>query len=245
MWRLLEWDTDFFGIAIGVIHVEHVDGAVIAKAEDDARRAGVRCLYAETDPNDIESSDKLQRLGYRLVDVAIELEHRLNVDPPPTRARVRRGAVHDVPHLGDLVDLVAPWSRFAVDPRFGLGAATAMHRAWVERAATNVDGRSLLLAEQDGGITGMLTTSFEDDPSSSDGRRPRIDLVASKEPRSGAAQAMVAHAIASFGGASSLAGPIPARNIVSLRFSEQMGYRVRRAEYLYHRWLDEDPRARP
>jgi hypothetical protein len=240
VWRLLSWDTEFFGFAIGEIEVEGLDGPTIAKAEDDARYEGVRCLYAEADGNAVGSIDMLQRLGYRLMEVAVELEHRANVDPPPTRARVRRGTVDDVPDLDALLELVAPWSRFAVDPRFGLDAARAMHRAWLERAATQADGRSLLLAEHDGRITGVLTTSWADDPSGSDGRRPRIDLIASNEPRSGAAPAMVAHAIASFGPTPSLAGPIAARNVASLRFSENMGYRVTRAEYRYHRWLDED-----
>ena len=237
MWSALSWDSDFFGVRIGRIELEGADLAAITSVEDDARRAGVACLYAEIDPSAVGALDAIQRLGYRLMEVTLDLDHPTSVlvDPPPTASTVRRGTAADVERLEPQLAAVAPWSRYAVDPRFGPKAAMAMHRAWVERAADGQDGRGLLVAEDPSGITGMATVHLP----GSTGPEGRIDLIASTHARSGAAQALVAHAFACFGPGYSRGGPIAARNHVSLRFSEQMGYRVAQTRYLFHRWLDE------
>ncbi len=248
-WHELVWDSDFFGFPIGRIDLDGADAARIAEAESEARAAGIACLYSELDPGAIDSIDFAQRRGYRLMDVALDLEHRTSVlaHPPPTRSSVRVGTIDDLARLAEQIAIVAPWSRYAVDPRFGARAALAMHRAWVERALTE-PGRMLLVAEDSTGITGMSTVSTSPRPAASDtsfAAGPRIDLIASTKYQSGAAQALVAHAFECFGPGLSRGGPIAARNVVSLRFSEHMGYRVARTRYLFHRWLDEDEPSKP
>ena len=179
------------------------------------------------------------------MEVALDLEHSTSVlvHQPPTRSTVRVGTIDDVPCLAEQIAVVAPWSRYAVDPRFGTDAAHALHQAWVERAAQGEPGRVLLVAEDDTGITGMSTLSLPTNDSAASASAvtpgPRIDLIASTKNQSGAAQALVAHAFEGFGPGPSQGGPIAARNHISLRFSEQMGYRVARTWYLFHRWLDE------
>jgi len=240
-WHVLTWDSEFFGIPIARIDLTAGDAAAIAAAEGDAADAGMTCLYGELDPRAVEAIDLVQRLGYRLMEVAIELEHPTNVvhDPPPTTSRVRAGSIEDTPGLAEHIAAVAPWSRYAVDPRFGLSAALAMHRAWVERAAGPEPGRMLLLAEDRGKLTGMATVCGADPASAGARAGPRVDLISSTQPGSGAAQALLAHAFAAFGPGPSRGGPIAARNVVALRFCEQMGYRVAGSRYLFHRWLDE------
>jgi hypothetical protein len=242
-WRELAWDSEFFGVPIGRIDLDGADAATIVMAESDARAAGVACLYGDLDPSAPDAIDLVQRLGYRLMEVALDLAHSTSVlaQRPPTTSTVRRGTVEDVAQLADQIAVVAPWSRYAVDSRFGACAAMAMHRAWAQRAAEGGAGRELLVAEADGAITGMLTLSAPTGPGAA--TEPRIDLIASTEYRSGTAQALVAHAFDGFGPGLSRGGPIAARNVASLRFSELMGYRVARARYLFHRWLDEDDRS--
>ena len=240
--RARAWDTAFFEVPIGWVDLGGATPDAVAEAEDEARRAGIVCLYGELDPTEPATIDLVQRLGYRTMEVAMDLDHPTNVlvDPPPCSATVRQGTVEDLPALGEQIRAVAPWSRFAVDRRFGLSAAVALHHAWVERAARGEDGRMLLVAETDEGIVAMAT--LQEGATTPDARRPRIDLIATTGRGSGAAQALVGHAFARFGPGPSDGGPIAARNLVSLRFSEQMGYRVSGVRYLFHRWLDEtDP----
>jgi hypothetical protein len=200
-WHVLTWDSNFFGIPIARIDLTAGDAAAIAAAEGEAAEAGITCLYGELDPCAAEAIDLVQRLGYRLMEVALELEHPTNVvhDPPPTTSRVRAGSIEDIPALAEHIAAAATWSRYAVDPRFGLSAAVTMHRAWVERAAGPEPDRMLLLAEDRGKLTGMATVSGTDPASIGSRPGPRIDLISSTQPGGGAAQALVAQAFAAFG----------------------------------------------
>jgi hypothetical protein len=164
-WHVLTWDSDFFGIPIARIDLTAGDAAAIAAAEGEAADAGITCLYGELDPCAADAIDLVQRLGYRLMEVALELEHPTNVvhDPPPTTSRVRAGSVEDIPALAEHIAAAATWSRYAVDPRFGLSAAVTMHRAWVERAAGPEPDRMLLCTR-----ARCIRTSGSTEPSSSE-----------------------------------------------------------------------------
>lgn len=243
-WREPPWDTAFFGVGMGSIELQHADEAGLRTAEEQAGEAGVACLVGQIDPAPPAAGaalDLVQRLGHRLVDVTIDLEHPTGVlaDRPPTTASVRAGAPDDLDRLAELVDLIAPSSRFAVDARFGARAAHDLHRAWVERAASGDDGRALLVAEEGDEITALLT--LRSPGAGVDGCRSpgRIDLVATTRPRSGAAQALVGLAVEGFGPGPTRGGPIAARNLASLRFTEGLGYRATASRYVFHRGLDE------
>lgn len=235
----LTWDSEFFGIPIGRAHLDGADAEGLERIDREAAAAGIECLYATVDPNDLELNCQAQLQGYRLVEVALDLEHPTSIlsHRPPTRSVPRLATVDDLDSLSRMIPLLARWSRFASDHRFGPLAAERMHWAWVERAARREGDRALVVAEDETGLTGLATQSQLST------EIPRIDLIASLEPGSGSAQAMVDFSYAYFGERPSRGGPIAARNTASLRFVEQMGLRTVGAEYIYHRWLDESPRG--
>ncbi len=70
---------------------------------------------------------------------------------------------------------------------------------------------------------------------------PRVDAVGTTRRGSGAARYLVQEARAWAGDQALLGGPIAARNVPALRYVSHCSYRVCKVEYLYHRWLDEDP----
>jgi dTDP-4-amino-4,6-dideoxy-D-galactose acyltransferase len=232
----LAWDSEFFGFGIGRLHpdAEGEGAANLTQVEDEARQLGIECLYATLDPIHTDLSVALQRQGFRLVEVAMDFVHRTSVMAvsPPADVVAREGTAADVPFLEEAIALVAPWSRFAVDPRFGLDAAQRMLRAWVERAAT-AEHRRLLVVEDDDGITAFSTQSTPP------GEYGRIDMVASKRAGSGDADVLMDHHLRQVGRGPSRAGPVAARNLPSLRYCERAGFRLETASYLFHRWLDE------
>lgn len=233
----LEWDTAFFGFPIGRIALDGLEPAQVAEAVREADAGGIRCVYGSLDPTGLDLVHPVQQLGFRLVDVVMDLDRRERIGPmedrPPTRSVARQGSPDDLPALEEEIAKLAPWSRYSIDPRFGADVARRMHRAWVERAARGDDGRLLIVAEDESGVTGFSTQT------SVDAAEPRIDLIASSKPGSGAAQALVAFAEDLFGPRPSWGGPIAARNVASLRFCENMGYRIASTTYLFHRWADE------
>ncbi|MBX3285054.1 MAG: hypothetical protein KF703_06900 [Actinobacteria bacterium] len=233
----LHWDSAFFGLAIGRVAHPVAHAADAADLEAEGRERGFDCLYLDVEAAPDHPTVLLQDLGYRLVEVALDLVHPTNVltTCPPTRSVVRWGGSGDAEDAGRQAEGAAPWSRFAVDPRFGPEAAVRVLHARVARAAAGEDGHRLLVAEDDHGVTGVATVVDADAP------ERRIDLIASDRPGSGAAQALVTFAFGRFGPGRSRGGPIAARNVASLRFSLAMGYQVAHTRYRYHRWLDEPP----
>jgi hypothetical protein len=234
-WTPLGWDSEFFGFGIGKVDLDGLDAAVIAEVEAEARAQGVVCLYGSLDPIDLQATYRVQELGYRFVEAATTFDLRPD-EPPiprPPGVTVRLGTPEDSDALAEMVDGLAPWSRYAVDPRFGLQASLAMQRAWAARALSEAsDEHQLVLAEDPSGVIAFITRTIH--PTA------RVDGVGTTARGSGAARYLIEDARAWAGDRALLGGPIAARNVHALRYVSHCSYRVVQVRYLYHRWLDED-----
>lgn len=235
-WQPLPWDTEFFGFPIGKVDLDGADPAALAVVEREAAAAGIACLYGTLDPIDTLAAYQVQQAGYRFVEAATTFSLRLD-EPPiprPPGIEVRLATPADLPALAPMVDSLAAWSRFAVDPRFGPDAALRMQRAWAERATSDTTGEySLVLAEDEGGPFAFITRTIHP--------TPRVDGVGTTAHGSGAARYLIEDARAWAGDQPLLGGPIAARNVSALRYVSHCNYRVSQVRYVYHRWLDEDP----
>lgn len=234
-WKPLPWDTDFFGIPIGTVDLTGATVDAVRAVEDEAREQGIRCLYGSVDSSETDVIFMVQTLGFRFVEAATTFDLR-KTEPPiprPPDTEFRVGTVDDVPAVEGIVQQMAAWSRYAVDPRFGLDASRRLYGAWLDRAARGDDGvHSLVVAEQDGEITAFIGRVLT--PS------PRVDAVGTTKRGSGAARYLIEEARAWAGDVALLGGPIAARNVAALRYVSHCNYRVHDVRYLYHRWLDED-----
>lgn len=234
-WTALGWDSEFFGFPIGRIDLAGADPAAIATAEAEARQQGVICLYASLDPADALASYWVQEAGYRFVDAAttFSLGVREPPIPRPDGVTARRGIEADLAAVAPMVADLAPWSRYAVDPRFGPDAATRLQAAWLRRSATcATDAHSLVVAEDDTGIVAFISRASEPEPV--------VDTVGTSARGSGAARYLIEDARAWAGERTLYGGPIAARNVSALRYVSHCGYRVARVRYIFHRWLDEE-----
>lgn len=232
----LHWDSEFFGFPIGRVTLDGATEGTLRSIDAEAHDKGIRCLYGTLDPTDLASAYLAQRFGHRLVEVAITFDRpAMQFTPPVSRATVRRGTVDDLPALEEAIHTMAPYSRFACDPRFGPEAARRMHEAWIARAARDVDERVLFVSEDDSGVTGVSTCVRGD--------VPRVDTTGVTKPGSGAADALMAAFFDWADGGATEAGPCAARNVPVLRYVERCGFRAKSARYLFHRWLDEAPGA--
>jgi hypothetical protein len=229
----LTWDTEFFGFPIGRARLDGATPAALDAIDEAARARGLTCLYGSVDPVDTATTFLVQEHGWRLVEVAMMLDRPawIPVYRPETESVVRLGTPDDVPALSGAIDQLAPWSRFAVDPGFGVEAARRLHEAWVQRAARGDDGRFLHIAEDSQGISGFTTGRWVD--------RPHIDLIATTRPAKGVAELLVAYLQDRCDGVNWLGGPIAARNVASLRFCEHAGLRIVGSTYHFHRWFED------
>lgn len=229
----LTWDSDFFGFGIGEVDLRGMDEAGLAAADDQAREAGLRCLVARLDSAEVHLSALVQERGYQLVELAttFDLQPDEPLIPAPEGIDIVTATSADVPRLTELALLMARWSRFAADPRFGIEAAKRMQLAWLERSARNDDGvHSLLIAERDGEAISFIGHVA--------GSPPRVDAVGTTARGSGAARYLIQCARDGAGDQPLLGGPIAARNVPALRYVSHCGYRVASVDYVFHRWLD-------
>jgi hypothetical protein len=231
----LTWDSEFFGVPIARTDLTGATADVLRAVDSEARAGGIACLYGSLDPTDGTTADLAQTFGYRLVEVALTFERPdLPFTPKSSPTKVRRGTPDDLPDLEPAIKTLAPWSRFAADPRFGPDAAHRMHEAWMARAARDdTDERALYIAYDDDGVTGVAT--FVRTPV------PRVDTKGVTKLGTGAADALMVALFDWAGGGPTEAGPCAARNIAPLRYLERCGFRVDRTRYLFHHWLDERP----
>ncbi len=229
----LPWDTEFFGISIGTVDLTRLDDDAIRAVEEEARAAGIRCLYGSLDSDEGPRLTEVQDLGYRFVDAATTFDlHQAEPEiPMPEGVTIRVGTRDDVEQVAPIAVRMADWSRFAADRRFGLEAAQRLQRAWLDRAVSpDDDVHSLLVAEADGEIVSFIGRVSEP--------RPRVDAVGTTRRGSGAARRLIEEARTWAGDQSLLGGPIAARNVAALRYVSHCNYRVCEVRYLYHRWLD-------
>jgi hypothetical protein len=232
----LTWDSEFFGVEIGRIALDDLTGDDLLAVDEEARDRGIVCLYGQLDPEPPQTTYLVQTYGWRFVEANLMIKVRHDtaadvVSPPEVTARF--GTADDLPVLFDAVPILANWSRYAVDPRFGADAARRLHEAWLERATRTDSGWRLVVAEDQSGIIGFSTQVMSPEP--------LIDFIGTTRIGSGAPYACVEFAREMIGARSLLGGPIAARNVTAMRFVERAGYRYESARYQYHRWLDEEP----
>lgn len=227
----LPWDSEFFGVSIGQVQLEQSTAASLDEIAERARALGIECLYGSLDEIDTDEAFLVQEHGFRLVEVALRFGR-----PPgplvtaPSDVVVRRGTVEDMDRLAGPIAVLAPWSRFAADPRFGPEAAERMFRAWVERAAHDGEEHMCLVAEEAGEITGLCTNVRHP--------VPRIDLCGVVKPGSGCARDLMRGFIEWADNGKTEAGPCAARNIPVLRYVEHCGFSAIATQYKFHRWFD-------
>lgn len=231
--EFLDWDSEFFGVAIGRVDLTAATADDFEAIDTEARDRELACVYGSMDPAVDDGSFLAQEWGHRLVEIAIAFARP---DKPfvakETVSVARRGTPADLAALAPAIDTLAHWSRYAIDPRFGHRSARRMHEAWVSRAASDeTDERMLAITEDETGITGLATHVRSP--------VPRVDLMGVIKQGSGASWALLAELVDWAGGGEIAAGPCAARNVAPCRFLEHCGFAMSGSQYLFHRWYDD------
>lgn len=234
----LDWDSAFFGRRIGQADLADLGEGGLAQVDGEARDLGLECLYGTIDSGRVLDLVALGRTPWFLVDVTIVLarDAGLPFDAGAAVGEGRVGVPADLPRLLGAVDRLAPWSRFAVDPRFGIAEARRLLACRLERAIDPDEAeRTVHLVEDGGEVTSFLSLELGEP-------HPRIDLIGAFTPGTGSTDALMDFTLEQVRPCERiLGGPIAVRNLHALRYSERCGYRVRSCHYRFHRWYDDDP----
>lgn len=214
----LEWDSEFFGVQIG----QSTSDVSIDAIGSAATALGITCVYVETSaPLETEVHD------LRLVDRRILLS--ASVDGDTTQpAGVRPALPADLGSLGPALDRLAPWSRFARDPGFGVVAARRMYDAWLHRSMTTPNER-FGVTDKAEGATGFVTIRLDSDA--------EIGLIGAAADGTGTGQRLIDWAFNAASESRAVSVVTQAENARALALYERNGF-VRQAEsFMYHLWL--------
>jgi GNAT superfamily N-acetyltransferase len=229
--EVLVWDSQFFGRRIGRVNTSQPTDQGLAAAVVAGRHADLDCVYLTLVPADTLPPIP-ESFGFHLVDVQLDLERQLQpVQTPsePSGFEVRRGLLTDIPMLGPVIEALAPWSRFAMDPRFGVKAAKRMYEAWIEKCAAS-DHSMFVVATKKSEPVGFITVELV--------TTADIGLLGTSEAGAGIGSLLIKSAVdwATHHG-QTLSVTTQARNVAALRFYGRHGFEIKRASYVYHLWL--------
>jgi ribosomal protein S18 acetylase RimI-like enzyme len=219
----LSWDSEFFGVPVGRADLGRVE---IDDVIRDAREGGLACVYL-TVPGDRRDLVSVSiRIGGRFVAFREELAVSLPLERRAV-ADARLAAPGDRRTVRSLAQRLAPQSRFAADPRFGLARSNAMYAAWADRC---LDEGTVAIASRDEGFVGVTT-----DDGTVDVALVYVDPSASGR---GLARTLVAKALD--GSAAERARVVTdVSNVRALRAYQSLGFRPIAVGAVVHLWLDE------
>jgi len=242
--RLLDWDTEFFGL-----RVARVQGDLLTKAEADSvdgwcRANGIRCVYLLARADDPETRRLAEDHGYRLVDVRVTLEHRLDgrlVVPERIAAMtgtIRPFSVDDLPSLEEMAGKAFyPMSRFNCDPHFPRERCDELYLLTVRQCGQG-GADQLLVSEIGGEAAGFVSCHLENE-----GTIGRIGWqgVAESARRQGVGEALVWGACRWFEeqAVQHVVVSTQGTNIPARRQYVRAGFLPLSLELWYHKWFEE------
>jgi ribosomal protein S18 acetylase RimI-like enzyme len=134
-YRLLEWDSGFFGLRIARYSAPAMDEGQARAVRESCRRDGIDCMYFLAGPHDVASLESARALSMR--HTGIRLVFRLSpLAPCPAdeASRTRPAREDDLPALERLASALHSTSRFFLDPGFDRAKAGELYSIWLEKS---------------------------------------------------------------------------------------------------------------
>jgi L-amino acid N-acyltransferase YncA len=249
--RRLAWDSDFFALPIG--RIERILGndhaacrAALSFALVQLRKLGLRHLTARADVADLATAALLEDHGFRLVGNLSSYVARPNLEPPNvvrSRGAVRLMRVEDAPTVVAIAREAFQnvRSRFHVDERFPQDRANALYPEWARRCANREMADTVLVSESERrGLLGFIAFRRVEPVSTVVGLPVFGGGLGACRPEAPGAYLGLMRATVLWGHERGgiVEAQTPGDNFAAVAVFEKVGLRLRRAEYVFHLWLD-------
>lgn len=221
----LDWDSAHFGFPIARLVPERCDA--FGKAVTAARDGGIRCVYLLLDAADAARLDAAQAAGFRVRDVRVELERRLDGAASAPPSGVHDALPDDVAALERIARERFTDARFFTDDGFPADRAAALYAAWLRRGLDTAERRVLVAGDAEGFLVAHTGTGTVE-----------LIAVAAGAEGHGYGAALVAAADAGFAAAGLERARVvtQARNVGAQRLYQRAGYRTSAVAYWLHWW---------
>jgi dTDP-4-amino-4,6-dideoxy-D-galactose acyltransferase len=231
--RILDWDSEFFGLRIARSELAALDAGACARIRAWAEREAVDCVYWLGAADDAASSISAQRAGFLLVDVRVTLRRALGSAPARMPAGVRPSRPEDLASLKAIARVSHRDSRFYADPGFERQRCDALYERWIERSCAQT-GAAVIVADGPEAALGYIACHVEPDGAGQIG----LVAVAPAARGRGLGATLVEAALAWFGEQGCPAAQVvtQGRNRDAMRMYERCGFLCERVQNWFHLW---------
>lgn len=229
----LEWDSRFFGHKIGKIELRELGADDVEREVTRARQLGFALLYLFGEPRVPLSSPWLKGNHGCLVDIKVMYAKSGLARKAGFASTVWR----EPAEIGQLYELAyesGKYSRFKLDPRFGLESFQRLYRAWVDNSVSGAVADDILVYREGGRLGGFCTVKYRADQAT-------IGLIAVAPDHQGKGigrdlcEAVETRSI--HRGCHGIAVATQMANAGACRFYEKMGMKIVESTDIYHLWL--------
>jgi ribosomal protein S18 acetylase RimI-like enzyme len=235
---VLDWDSGFWGVAIG-----RTTPASVSGDQDKLRRwthaNRVQCLYLRCLDGDPQVIEAARRFGFRLLESRVEYAKTMSGPPAPPDQRVRPVHGSDVEALSRIARTAHRDSRFYADPNLPDARCDDLFAAWIVNSCCHGFADWVLVADIDGQPQGYVTGQLDD------GGAGRIGLIAVSETfrGRGLGRALLDGAAERFSrdGAATILVATQARNRPAVGLYSRHGFVQRVLSHDLHWWSDAAP----
>ncbi len=247
----LVWETNFFGRSMGAIHLPSGRRRGDPRNDADALAAELRSALREAELDGLEHVSlrvaaedaaaiwAAQRVGLRLMDIAVDLKFTLGSAPlkAPTGIPVRIGAADDIPALRAMTRGAFGLTRFALDPFFSAQQVDDFYATWATNLFSGL-ADVVFVADLDGRPAGFVSVKR-----SADGQG-RIPLVATSREfqRRGVARGLLAASLAWFAEAGCAVAYVKTQtaNYPAVALYERAGFTTAQSELTFTTTLNQE-----
>ena len=235
--RILDFDSEFFGLRIGRMSHDSPGSEEFQSALSWCRDRGVHCLYFLCSSTALESALAAARAGFELIDLRVTLFAKLEKAPPPaaSEAPTRLARPEDLLVLREIAGTQVRETRFWTDQRFPRNRAAELYRLWIEKDFLHPDG-FVLVTEASGQITGFASGMLLG------GGRAKLSLIAvrSHARKQGLGRTLVGGVMrrALEMEATFIETVTQGRRAGAVRLYESQGFRTESIEIWFHRWFE-------
>jgi dTDP-4-amino-4,6-dideoxy-D-galactose acyltransferase len=235
--QYLEWDSDFFGVRIARIIVNRLSEETLKEVVMWCKSNAIDCLYFLADMDDARTVRLAEEHNFRLVDIRVTLERRMNVFPEEEgslQSAVRLCIPSDVQPLRAIARISHLNSRFYYDSFFPRYLCDALYETWIEKSCSGY-ADAVLIAELDGEPVGYISCHLLDRPKGQIGLFGiRTDL-----QERGLGRKLIDESLRWFfrRERKEVIAVTQGRSINAQRLYQKCGFLTRSVQLWYHRWF--------
>jgi len=233
--EILEWDSSFFGRRIARLGVRRLTAAILTNLDDWVVKNQIECIYFLCQAMDSESIALAEEHRFRLADIRVTLETRLNADQVHAceNLLVRRASAGQMGALKAIARLSHKETRFYHDPHFQQSRCDALYETWIEKSC-NGYADMVYTVELGEIVAGYITCHLDNETAGHIGLLAVSEIARGK----GVGSALIHAAMNWFAGQqrSLVTVVTQGRNIGAQRLYQRCEFVTRSVELWYHYW---------